>query len=860
MPPRRSTRNRAKTTTKKSAQIPERQAVQFAEEEIKEEEVKIKQEEITENDDDLEQSREQLEGDNDQKLDDKSWVAAFEKWELDGVLEENLNFISNEGAYQNSVEKETAGAADEVVKSPDHMDDISRVQEAGDNEGNSADGLEDVEDTADNNVLKSPVHMHNCSRVQEGGDEEGKSANDVEDDEYNEDSNVIQSPGYKNDFYGVQEGGDGEAKSADAREGTDNVKDDECRKGTNDMKSPGHLDDFSGVQDSGDEVGKRVDNVEDDEDNNVIKSPALMDDFDGVQEGSDEEGKSACERESVDGVKDNKGNEVNNVMKSTGHADEFIGVQDDGDEELKSADDKEDGDGEDNRVMESLGLLNDFSRVQEGGNEEGKSACQRESIDGVKDNDDKEVNNVMKSPGHLGEFIGVQNDDDEELKSADDMEDNGDGADNKVIESLGHLDNCTEVQEGCDEEGDSADDVEDNEGCDDSEEVEHPPLTKPGKLKQPEIHVTTVYVKGLVKSWNVEKLKELCKQYGKILNVRLPQNFGAKHKDFGFIVFTSHKSARACVEGINNAQLGGETKVKADLAKPRFRGEMQKKKRWGKHHANNEEVETEMKGQTHGDKSKGTGNRGRGIAKEESQAPSLLNRTKVGKPKNQRTSFSEGQDANPVKTDGKIKNLPQKTNDRGKRKIDHDLNKRQSKKSRGIAQGRQSNRNSVRKPHRKEGNSLISGSKWQHSDMEPHAGYIEPAMKKPARHYARYAEAAYGHQGHSPASYLQHVFQNQRQPSPRYVEPGLGRQALTHAGYIEPAVEKQGYVAYDYSLRSRAGGYTGQGSQGSAYVRGSAVPPTYAQNHTSHIVYQGVASVSSYNGSGGTYLPPQQYY
>lgn len=185
------------------------------------------------------------------------------------------------------------------------------------------------------------------------------------------------------------------------------------------------------------------------------------------------------------------------------------------------------------------------------------------------------------------------------------------------------------------------------------------------------------------------------------------------------------------------------SQVKADLAKTRFRGAAQKKRRWGKHHAKYEEVETEIKAQAHGNKSKGTRKRGRGIAKEEIQAPSLLNSTKEGKPNNHRTSFSEGQDANSVKTARKIKNLPRNRNDRGKRKIDHDLNSRQSKKSRGCfllfdffvfscscycdslmwrnfagnAQGRQINRNSAREPHRKEGSSSISGSKRHRSDM-----------------------------------------------------------------------------------------------------------------------------------------------
>jgi hypothetical protein len=104
MPPRRSTRRRAKATSKKSTRISKRQAVQSTEEEINEEfdveEVKIKQEEINENDnvvDDSGRSPEQLKGVNDDTLDGKSCAVAFMKREMDGVLEENLNFNGNEG-------------------------------------------------------------------------------------------------------------------------------------------------------------------------------------------------------------------------------------------------------------------------------------------------------------------------------------------------------------------------------------------------------------------------------------------------------------------------------------------------------------------------------------------------------------------------------------------------------------------------------------------------------------------------------------------------------------------------------------------------------------------------------------------
>ncbi|KAJ6294531.1 hypothetical protein OIU76_022582, partial [Salix suchowensis] len=103
MPPRRSTRRRAKATSQKSNRISKRQAVQPTEEEINDEidveEVKIKQEEVDENDnvaDDSERSPEKLKGDEDDTLYDKSRVVAFVKREMDGILEENLNFNGNE--------------------------------------------------------------------------------------------------------------------------------------------------------------------------------------------------------------------------------------------------------------------------------------------------------------------------------------------------------------------------------------------------------------------------------------------------------------------------------------------------------------------------------------------------------------------------------------------------------------------------------------------------------------------------------------------------------------------------------------------------------------------------------------------
>jgi len=69
-------------------------------------------------------------------------------------------------------------------------------------------------------------------------------------------------------------------------------------------------------------------------------------------------------------------------------------------------------------------------------------------------------------------------------------------------------------------------------------------------------------VEGLTDDWTEEKLKEICKQFGEIVEIKLAQNLGnTRRKDFGFVTFASRESAQACVEGINDAHIGGKVKV-----------------------------------------------------------------------------------------------------------------------------------------------------------------------------------------------------------------------------------------------------------------------------------------------------------
>lgn len=75
--------------------------------------------------------------------------------------------------------------------------------------------------------------------------------------------------------------------------------------------------------------------------------------------------------------------------------------------------------------------------------------------------------------------------------------------------------------------------------------------------------VRAVFLDGLPISWDEDRVKDHLKKFGKIEKVELARNMpAAKRKDFGFVTFDSHDAAVACVEGVNNTELGdGDKKV-----------------------------------------------------------------------------------------------------------------------------------------------------------------------------------------------------------------------------------------------------------------------------------------------------------
>ncbi|XAR73793.1 hypothetical protein NMG60_11007882 [Bertholletia excelsa] len=99
-------------------------------------------------------------------------------------------------------------------------------------------------------------------------------------------------------------------------------------------------------------------------------------------------------------------------------------------------------------------------------------------------------------------------------------------------------------------------------------------FAEPLREPDPEVmaQVKSVFVDGLPPHWDEDRVREQFKGYGEIVRIMLARNMStAKRKDFGFVDFTSHEAAVACVEALNNTELGDgnfKTKVKARLSNP----------------------------------------------------------------------------------------------------------------------------------------------------------------------------------------------------------------------------------------------------------------------------------------------------
>uniref|UniRef100_A0A3B6TGD9 RRM domain-containing protein n=2 Tax=Triticum aestivum TaxID=4565 RepID=A0A3B6TGD9_WHEAT len=255
------------------------------------------------------------------------------------------------------------------------------------------------------------------------------------------------------------------------------------------------------------------------------------------------------------------------------------------------------------------------------------------------------------------------------------------------------------------------------------------------------LQVKTVYLEHVPLSWDKGKVKECCKAYGVILDVHILKKSKTKTS---FVEFSSRKSALACVEGINSANIGGEVKLAASLARPRREMQLDKKSAKGGVKVNSDATSKD----TNNSIKKKNQNREVRVKKD---SPHKLRKGDVSK----LTSHVDAE-------------VPQSSNpSKGKRKAGKTENTavnerapKRARKNRGVLT-KPSNRTShggyARVPYAGESSGNIkrpvgpryvtgnqsypiagasSRSKPNARDLEPHAGYIPPTnrVRAPANH------------------------------------------------------------------------------------------------------------------------------
>nr|GEZ25192.1 nucleotide-binding, alpha-beta plait [Tanacetum cinerariifolium] len=442
---------------------------------------------------------------------------------------------------------------------------------------------------------------------------------------------------------------------------------------------------------------------------------------------------------------------------------------------------------------------------------------------------------------------------------------------------------------------------------------------------------------------DVGQVKEICEKYGEIVKIDLHMSSKPKHKDFGFVTFSSRKSALACVEGINTTGIVGETKIIASIAratkkqglhggaKNEKKNEVTKLDKEGEvSNKASDRKSIKMKGVLNSqqtningkDSSKnkikaGIGkpqrkglvkkqNFGEAVKGEKQSHPSKKD-GESSKPKNKRKASSEknsiappdlrqggqgnskkpkkGGEGQNNKTNPKAGNNKRKQAPAYEGREDRDNRnahgKQPLKKHKGGMHGRE--RDNYRNPqsdarvirgHDDYRNSTRyvdpyaptyaastsatyhlgsdSVSARQRQEMEPHAGYIQPAAKhsqsysgyiQPAvrQHQPVYLESASTSQSYS--RYLDHPVMTQSHR--RYIETPAVSEVQPYRGYRQSEIVQIAHDPYDPGL-TRVVRQDNRGSGVLSYIGGPSLPASHVPNPTSY--YQ---RGSTYSGAYG---------
>lgn len=99
-------------------------------------------------------------------------------------------------------------------------------------------------------------------------------------------------------------------------------------------------------------------------------------------------------------------------------------------------------------------------------------------------------------------------------------------------------------------------------------------FAEPLREPDPEVmaQVKSVFVDGLPPNWDEGLVRKVFQGYGDIEQITLARNISSsKRKDFGFVDFSTHEAAVACIDDINSREINdgnSKAKVKARLSNP----------------------------------------------------------------------------------------------------------------------------------------------------------------------------------------------------------------------------------------------------------------------------------------------------
>ncbi|GAB4825989.1 hypothetical protein Ancab_008858 [Ancistrocladus abbreviatus] len=358
--------------------------------------------------------------------------------------------------------------------------------------------------------------------------------------------------------------------------------------------------------------------------------------------------------------------------------------------------------------------------------------------------------------------------------------------------------------------------------------------------------VKTVFVEGLSDCWDDEKLKRICGQYGEIEKVKLSRDMHSKRRDFGFITFRTRENALACVEGLNSNRSAGELKVKAAIAKPRFKGGLQKQ-----HACGGFKVEKESAGEAGhiqtDTRSKSVSKRRKRKRKAALKTENPASRGQDTRGKSNRASINavEGADRSKSKK-RKRKSLALRSDGPQKQLRDHGHRKRVSKRPRGKVLGQPSNAvvQHSRNSHLGKGLAYSSDSA-AYRNFYP-LEYAAPYTNYPVHQYGALSRSTRRSSDMEPhAGYTIAPTRVQVGSNAGYVGSPFGLLSQPQAQYVEPA-GRQHHAPYDIR---RTGRYDGYDSRQPAYSGGSAITPQ---------AYVGSQGYAGYVGS--TYVSTTYYY